>query len=34
MGFNKLDITGGRLFRIIAKIIGFENTLRLRHYLK
>jgi len=33
LGFSKLPIYGGRYFKLIASLIGFENTLKMRSYL-
>ena len=34
LGFNKLKPYGGKNFKRLAKIVGFENTLKLRKFLK
>ncbi len=33
LGYNKPKITGGNTFKMIAWIIGFENTLRIRSFI-
>lgn len=33
LGYNKLPVTGGRYFRIMATLIGFENTLQVRNLM-
>jgi glycosyltransferase involved in cell wall biosynthesis len=34
LGYTQLEITGGKNFRRIANILGFENTLKLRKVIK